>query len=67
MRLGLDVAGEGMAVDEMFPAENNGMLRHAFESLEGSNILWHIVAPPPRPIFVCLSYYFAPDLVWLHV
>ena len=36
----------------------NRMLRHAFESLEGSNILWHIVSPPPaRPA------HFPPDLV----
>ena len=25
------------------------MLRHAFEPLEGSNVLWHIVGPPPLP------------------
>ena len=25
----------------------NGMLRHAFDRLEGGKILWHIVAPPP--------------------
>ena len=35
----------------------NGMLRHSFESLEGRNLLWHIVAPPPpsQPNF-CLSF-----------
>ena len=26
---------------------HNGMLRHAYEPLEGSNILWHNVGPPP--------------------
>ena len=43
----------------------NGMLRQAFERLEGSNILWHIVGrSSPRPAhFLSLSYYFAPDLV----
>ena len=25
------------------------MLRHSFEPLEGSNIFWHIVGPPPPP------------------
>ena len=40
----------------------NGMLRHSFEPLEGSNKLWHIVAPPPSPSFLSLSYYFAPKL-----
>ena len=26
---------------------NNGMLRHSLATLEGCNLLWHIVAPPP--------------------
>ena len=40
----------------------NGILCHAFEPLEGSNILWHIVGPHPAH-FLSLSYYFAPNLV----
>ena len=41
------------------------MLRHSFEPLEGSNILWHIVAPPPpsQPNFSLSFLNFAPDLV----
>ena len=38
---------------------NNGMLRYAFEPLEGCNLFWHIVAPPPpsTPSFsLSLSY-----------
>ena len=40
-----------------FMVEKNGMLRHSFEPLEGSNILWHIVAPPlpSQPDFLSLS------------
>ena len=35
---------------------NNGMLRHSLATLEGCNLLWHIVAPPPlfHPSF-CLQ------------
>ena len=42
------------------------MLRHAFERLEGGNILWQIVgpAPPVPPIF---SLFLSPDLVLLPV
>ena len=42
---------------EVFDLVVNGMLRHFLATLEGSNILWHIVAPspPPRPLFVSLS------------
>ena len=33
------------------------MLRHSFKTLEGSNILWHIVAPPPPSQHsICLSF-----------
>ena len=41
--------GDGDSVE----LDYNGMLRHAFEHLEGGNILWHIVGPPPPvlPIF----------------
>ena len=44
----------------------NGMLRHAFERLEGGNILWLIVgpAPPVPPIF---SLFLSPDLILLPV
>ena len=42
----------------------NGMLRKAFGTLEGCNLLQHIIEPPPTPtpIFVSLSC-FALDLV----
>ena len=31
-------------------AHQNGMLRHSFATLEGCNLLWHMVAPPrPSP------------------
>ena len=32
------------------------MLRHTFEPLEGSNILWHIVGPPHPPHPFSLSF-----------
>ena len=38
------------------------MLRHSFEPVEGSNILWHILAPPPSQIFL-FFFNFLPDLV----
>ena len=38
------------------------MLRHSLATLEGSKILWHIVAPPlpSTPLFVSLSNYNSP-------
>ena len=41
------------------------MLRHSFEPLENSNILWHIVAPlpPSQPDFSLSFLNFAPNLV----
>ena len=40
----------------------NGMLRNAFERLEGSNILWQIVGPSPPvpPIFTLFLRLFQP-------
>ena len=46
-------------------AVDNGTLRYAFATLEGSNLLQHIIATPHTPLF-CLSY-FALDLVWLDI
>ena len=45
------------------------MLRHAFERLEGGNILCLIVGPlpPVPPIFSLFQMFFSPDLVLLPV
>ena len=42
----------------------NGMLRHSLETLEGCNLLCHIVAPPPpsTPSFCFSLSYFATDM-----
>ena len=47
-----NVTAAGKLTSMPFGHGDNGMLCHSFESLEGSNLL----APPPSPIFVCLSY-----------
>ena len=42
----------------------NGMLCHAIATLEGCDLLWHIIAPP-TPIHLSFCFflsYFAPDL-----
>ena len=43
----------------------NGMLGHAFATLEGCHLLWHIVAPPPpfHSSFCFSLSHFVPDLV----
>ena len=49
------------------------MLRHSFMILEGSNILWHNVAPPPPShASFCLSFLILHPIwftlpVWLEV
>ena len=41
----------------LFTLCHNGMLPHSLATLEGSNILWHIVAsPPPFHASFCLSF-----------
>ena len=61
-----------------YEQENNlrtqyGMLRHAFERLDGGNLLWHIVCPPPPvpPIFSLFLIILHPIWfslpVWLEV
>ena len=31
-----------------------GMLRHSLATLEGCNLMWHIVSPSSRPTLVCM-------------
>ena len=50
---------------KIYCSSKKGMLSHPLATLEGSNILWDIVAPPPpsKPSF-CLSFLIL-HLIWL--
>ena len=52
--------GERLTIES--EVECTGMLRHAFEPLDGCNLLWHIVAPPPSPLLV--SFFLILQQIW---